>query len=46
MRGIFIHGHFGISLKIIWDIVQNEIHELEKKVREIVEDEGFKVKRD
>ncbi len=46
LRDIFIHGYFVMSLKIIWDIVQNEIPELENNVREIVEGEGFGVKRD
>ncbi len=46
LRDIIIHGYFGMSLKIIWDIIQNETPELEKKVWEIVEGEGFKIKRD
>ncbi len=39
LRDILIHEYFGVSIKIVWDIIQNELPELEKKVREIMENE-------
>ena len=38
LRDILIHTYFGINLKIIWDIIQNELPELEKLVKNIIED--------
>ncbi len=35
------HEYFGVSKKIVWDIVQNELPELEQKVREILANEEF-----
>lgn len=36
LRDILIHEYFGIDAEIIWDIVQNKLPALEKKVRQIL----------
>ena len=41
LRDILIHEYFGVSKKIVWDIVQNELPALELKIREILENEGL-----
>jgi len=41
LRDILIHEYFGVSKKIVWDIVQNELPSLEQKIREILENEGL-----
>ena len=41
LRDILIHEYFGVSKKIVWDIVQNELPSLDQKIREILENEGL-----
>ncbi len=41
LRDILIHEYFGVSKKIVWDIVQNELPSLEQNIREILENEGL-----
>lgn len=41
LRDILIHEYFGVSKKIVWDIVQNELPALEQKIREILANEGY-----
>ena len=36
LRDILIHEYFGIDAEIIWDIVQNKLPTLEKRVRQIL----------
>ncbi len=36
LRNILIHHYFGINMDIVWDILQNQLQELEKKVRLIL----------
>ena len=36
MRNRLIHGYNKISLEIVWDVVQNELPELIKKIRPLV----------
>jgi uncharacterized protein with HEPN domain len=36
LRDILIHEYFGVDAEIIWDIVQNKLPDLEKKIRRIV----------
>jgi len=36
LRDILIHQYFGISSRIIWDIIQNELPVLEKRVSEML----------
>lgn len=38
LRDILIHQYFGVSAKIIWDIIQNELPKLEKRVSDILTD--------
>lgn len=41
LRDILIHEYFGVSKKIVWDIIQNELPALEQKIREILKNEGL-----
>ncbi len=41
LRDILIHEYFGVSKKIVWDIIQNELPALEQKIKEILENEGL-----
>lgn len=41
LKDILIHKYFGVSKKIIWDIVKNELFELEKLIKKILENEQF-----
>lgn len=36
LRNILIHDYYSLTLKIIWDIVQNELPELKKQIRQIL----------
>ncbi len=37
-RDIFIHHYFGIDLEIVWSIVKNDLPDLKKKIRTVLED--------
>jgi uncharacterized protein with HEPN domain len=37
IRNILIHEYFGISLPIVWDVVQNKLKPLERAVRGLSE---------
>ena len=37
IRNILIHGYFGISLPIVWDVVQNKLGPLERACRKLLE---------
>ena len=39
LRDILIHRYFGVSDKIIWDIIENELPLLESKIRDIRPDD-------
>ena len=39
MRDRLIHGYFGVDYDIVWDVVQNKIPVLHKKIVEILEQE-------
>lgn len=36
LRNILIHEYYSLTLKIIWDIVQNELHVLHEQIRQIL----------
>jgi len=36
LRNILVHEYFGVSLPIIWDIVQNKLGPLEEACRKLV----------
>lgn len=36
LRDILIHEYFGISVEIVWDIVQNKLPILEKQIKKIL----------
>jgi len=37
LRDILIHGYFGVSVSIVWDIIQNELPELKAQIRSILD---------
>jgi len=37
IRNVLAHGYFGISLPIIWDVVQNKLQPLETSCRELAQ---------
>jgi len=39
LRDILIHEYFGVDLDILWDIVKNEIPDLKRDTRKILESE-------
>lgn len=36
LRDILIHDYFGINYKILWDIIQNQVPDLQKKIKQII----------
>ena len=36
LRDVLIHDYMGISLKIVWNVVQNELPQLKTAIKEIV----------
>ena len=40
MRDRLIHGYFGIDYDIVWDVVQNKIPELQKRIEDIIKSES------
>jgi uncharacterized protein with HEPN domain len=37
-RNVIMHEYFGISLKIVWDIIETKLPELQKQIKEILAD--------
>ena len=37
MRDRLIHGYFGVDYQLVWDVVQEKLPELKRKVQSIVE---------
>ena len=37
LRNILSHAYFGVSIPIIWDVVQNKLDPLEKECRDLLE---------
>jgi uncharacterized protein with HEPN domain len=37
-RNRLIHGYFGVDYELVWDVVQNQIPEVQTKVRSILEE--------
>ena len=40
LRDIIVHEYFGVSVEIVWDIIQNKLPDLHKGVKEILEKAG------
>jgi uncharacterized protein with HEPN domain len=36
LRNILAHEYFGVSLPVVWDVVQNKLHPLEESCRELM----------
>ena len=41
MRNVLIHEYFGIDYEIVWDVVINKIPDLRRKIKSIIEKEGW-----
>ena len=39
MRNILAHEYFGVSLPVVWDVVQNKLGPLEIACRTLLEDD-------
>ena len=35
-RNILIHEYFGVNLKLVWDVVQNKLEELETEIEQVI----------
>jgi uncharacterized protein with HEPN domain len=44
LRNILIHEYFGVSLPVVWDIVQNKLGPLEITCRNLLDDDRFNPK--
>ena len=38
LRDVLIHNYFGISMDIVWDILQKQIERLESQIRSMLQD--------
>jgi len=36
MRDILIHAYFGVDVEIIWDIIENKLPDLKKKITHLL----------
>ena len=36
-RNVIIHEYFGVSLKIMWDIIKNELPSLKEKIKHLLD---------
>lgn len=36
LRNILIHEYFGVNLKIVWDVIQNKLDEVENTCRKLL----------
>jgi len=39
LRDILVHHYWGVDMEIIWDIIENELDELENLTKKVLEDE-------
>ena len=37
MRHVFVHEYFGIDIKLVWEIIKNDLPELKDKIKEIID---------
>ncbi|OIP90890.1 MAG: hypothetical protein AUK24_03695 [Syntrophaceae bacterium CG2_30_49_12] len=45
LRNILVHEYFGISLPVIWDVVQNKLRPLETACRRLLENDTLDTNR-
>ncbi|MBN1945488.1 MAG: DUF86 domain-containing protein [Bradymonadales bacterium] len=38
LRNILVHQYFGVSLPVVWDVLQNKLHTLETVCRKLLEE--------
>jgi uncharacterized protein with HEPN domain len=36
LRNILIHEYFGVNLKLVWDVIQNKLQELETECKALL----------
>ncbi len=36
LRDVLIHDYMGVSLKVVWNVVQNELHQVKVKILELL----------
>ncbi len=36
LRDILIHAYFGVDMEIVWDVINNRIPDLKKKISDII----------
>lgn len=41
LRNILVHEYFGVSLPIVWDVVQNKLGQLEDACRKLLEEDSL-----
>jgi uncharacterized protein with HEPN domain len=39
LRNLLIHEYFGVSLPIIWDVIENKLGDIETACRQLLDDE-------
>lgn len=39
-RDVMIHAYFSVDFDVVWNIVKNDLPELKKKIKEILEEES------
>jgi uncharacterized protein with HEPN domain len=44
MRDKLIHHYFGVDYELVWDVIENEIEELNFQIANIIENENNKLK--
>jgi uncharacterized protein with HEPN domain len=44
MRDKLIHHYFGVDYELVWDIIENELEELDFQIKRIIKDERSKLK--
>ena len=37
MRNVFVHEHFGIDTRLVWEIIKNDLPDLRLKIELILE---------
>jgi uncharacterized protein with HEPN domain len=40
MRNVFVHEYFGVDAYLVWEIIINDLPELKKKIKDIIDTIG------
>ena len=38
MRDVLIHDYLGVDLEVVWEVVENQLPELKKKLKKVLKD--------